>query len=108
MIVELRTYTCTPGCLPAVHDRFINDVLPIWHELGIESIGFFTPADEASESLTYLLRWHSKAEQEEKWQRFLVDPRWVARRPLTELNGPLVQTVVSRFLQPTTYSMMRA
>lgn len=42
MIVELRTYHCAPGRLPALHERFTSTTLGFFEQYGIRQIGFWT------------------------------------------------------------------
>jgi len=40
MIYELRVYSCIPGKLPALLNRFANHTLKIWDKHGIKQAGF--------------------------------------------------------------------
>lgn len=74
MIHELRIYTCLPGRLPALQQRFETATLAIWEQLGIRSLGFWTTMiGSSSNDLTYLLEWRSLAEREQKWAEFVAD-----------------------------------
>ena len=105
MLYELRIYHCCPGRLTDLLDRFNTVTLAIWERHGIEQAGFWTTTIGASNNdLTYFLRWASMAEREKKWNLFLKDPEWIKKRALTELEGPLVASIETSFLEPTTFS----
>src|ERR1700712_3936379 len=108
MIVELRTYHCAPGRLPALNDRFNNITLGFFEKYGIERMGFWTTlVGPSNHSLTYMLKWDSLADRETKWNAFQSDPDWVAKRAATEAERPIVERIESQFLTPTAYSALR-
>jgi hypothetical protein len=101
MIYELRTYSCSPGRLSDLLARFEKPVLQIWQELGIHPLGFWTSnGAESTDELTYLLRWSSAEERQEKMGSFTKDPRWIEARDKSEVNGKLVASFVSKDLSP--------
>lgn len=105
VIYELRIYTCLPGRLPALLKRFENDTLRIWEKHGIEQAGFWTTAvGTSSNDLTYMIRWQSMADREQRWAAFLADPEWQAARKASEADGLIVANIVSQFLSPTKFS----
>jgi hypothetical protein len=108
MIVELRIYHCLPGRLPALNERFQNVTLALWEKHGIEQIGFFTTlVGPSNHTLTYLLKWDSLAQRELKWNAFMADPEWIAKRAASEAVSPIVERIENSFLSPTAYSAMR-
>ena len=108
MIYEQRLYQATPGKLPALLARFRNHTLKLWERHGIRQAGFFTTLIGASSNdLTYYLAWESMAEREQKWPAFATDPEWLAVKAETEKNGPIVDKVVSQFLAPTDFSVVK-
>ena len=108
MIYELRVYRCLPNRLPALLKRFEKTTLRIWEKHGIRQAGFWTTMiGESNHELTYLLAWESLAERERKWPAFISDPDWVAARDESEKDGPIVATIASSILQPTSFSSVR-
>lgn len=108
LIYELRVYTCLPGRLPALLERFQNVTLTIWEKHGIRQAGFWTTLiGESNNALTYLIAWESMAERETKWTAFMSDPEWIAGRAASEKNGLIVANVASSFLQPTAFSSVK-
>ena len=68
MIYELRIYTCLPGRLPALLQRFETQTLRIWEKHGIKQAGFWTTLiGPESNALTYLIAWDSMGDRQAKW-----------------------------------------
>lgn len=108
MIVELRTYHCAPGRLPALHERFTSTTLGFFDKYGIKQIGFWTNlTGPTNQSLTYLLQWESLAERETKWTAFQSDAEWLAKRAASEAQSIIVERIENQFLMPTAYSALR-
>lgn len=108
VIVEMRIYHCLPGRLPALNDRFTQTTLGFFEKYGIEQIGFWTTLiGPSNHALTYLLKWESLAEREEKWNAFQADPEWQAKRAQSEAQQAIVERVENHFLSPTSYSKLR-
>src|SRR5690606_27716203 len=108
MIVELRIYHCAPSRLPALNDRFTNHTLGFFKKHGIEQIGLWSwlvgPSDR---SQTYLQKWDSVAEGEQKWNAFRSDPVWIATRAASEPEKIIVERVEHQFVAPTAYSAVK-
>lgn len=108
MIVELRIYHCAPTRLPALLDRFSNTTLGFFEKYGIRPIGFWTTLiGESNHTLTYLLKWESLAEREQKWNAFQADAEWIAKRSASEAERPIVERIESHILTPTAFSALR-
>jgi len=108
MIYELRIYRCVPGRLPALLKRFETITLDLWKRHGIRQAGFWTTVvGESNQDLYYLLAWESLAEREKKWNAFIVDPEWLAKRAETERDGQIVASVSNQLLQPTAFSSVK-
>jgi hypothetical protein len=108
MIYEQRVYTCLPGRLPALLRRFETVTLKLWEKHGIRQAGFWTVLiGDGNNDLHYLLAWESLAEREKKWTGFMSDPAWISARAESERDGPILASVTSRILQPTTFSSVR-
>ena len=108
MIHELRIYTCLPGRLPDLLNRFQNYTLKVWKKHGIRQVGFWTNTiGYSNNELVYLLEWESLADRELKWNAFVSDPEWIEIRALTEKNGPIVANIANSILQPTSFSSIQ-
>ena len=60
-----------------------------------------------SDTLVYITVFDSLADRDEKWTAFASDPDWLKVREETEKNGPIVERIENRFLQPTSFSAMQ-
>ena len=108
MIHELRIYTCLPGRLPALLQRFETTTLGIWERIGIRQTGFWTTEIGASNhKLYYLLAWESLAERERKWASFTSDPEWLLKREESERERLIVASIENHILRPTTFSALK-
>lgn len=108
MIVEMRTYHCAPGRLPALHERFTSITLGFFEKYGIKQIGFWTNLTGATnQTLTYLIQWDSLADRESKWNAFQSDTEWQAKRAATEAQAIIVERIENQFMAPTAYSALR-
>lgn len=108
MIYEMRVYRAVPGRMPALLNRFQNTTLDMWKTRGIRQVGFWTTlVGESNMDLTYILAWESLAERELKWNAFMADPEWIAKRAESEKDGPIVANITNTILQPTAFSAMK-
>jgi hypothetical protein len=108
MIYELRIYHCISGRLPALLKRFDTVTLDLWKRHGIRQAGFWTVAiGDSNQDLYYLLQWESLAEREKKWNTFMADPEWQAKRAESEKDGPIIASISNTILQPTAFSSVK-
>jgi hypothetical protein len=108
MIYELRVYHCLPGRLPALLKRFETVTLDLWKRHGIRQAGFWTAViGDSNQDLYYLLQWESLAEREKKWNTFMSDPEWQAKRAESEKDGPILARITNTILQPTAFSSVK-
>jgi uncharacterized protein YbaA (DUF1428 family) len=103
-IYELRTYHAAPGKLDALHARFRDHTLKLFEKHGITNVGYFVPAENTDNLLTYFVSYPSRKAREKSWKAFKNDPDWKAAYKASTADGKLVQKVDSTFLIPTEYS----
>lgn len=111
-LFELRTYTTNPGKLEGLHARFRDHTVALFAKHGIESIGYWTPMDEAKgrdNKLVYLIAHKSLEGRAAARKAFGADPRWKSARDASEADGKLLIQggVESLTLTPTDYSPMK-
>jgi hypothetical protein len=109
---ELRTYTTTPGSLPALDARFRDHTMALFIKHGMTNIAYWSlDSDQkgAGDTLIYLLAHKSKDARDASFKAFQVDPDWVSAKSVSEKNGPLTvkDGVKSVLLKPTDYSPMK-
>lgn len=106
-VYELRTYTATPGNLPALLARFRNHTTKLFEKHGMVNVGYWVPADEkdgAATTLIYLLEHKSRAAADASWKAFSADPEWQAVRKASEANGAIVAKAERKYLTATDFS----
>jgi NIPSNAP len=54
-----------------------------------------------------MLAWESLAEREQKWNAFMSDSEWLAKRAESERDGPIIQTLSNQILAPTAFSAVK-
>jgi hypothetical protein len=108
-VFELRTYVANPGKLEALNKRFREHTNALFKKHGVEIIGFWTPTagPEAQNTLIYIVAFPSVEAQKKAWAAFMKDPEWIKAKKESEVNGVLVQKVISQNLKATDYSPIR-
>jgi len=123
MIYELRTYFAAPGKLNDLHKRFRTLTLDIFKRYNMDVVAFWTPLPVSPENgdgspksgdgspengdLVYVLRFSDEAAKIAAWQAFQNDSDWIKGKAASEVNGKLVDKVVSVILTPTDYSPLQ-
>lgn len=106
MIYELRTYTCLPGKLPAVLQRFETATLALFAKHGFRPGPLLTVAvGEDNLQIKYILEWQSHAEREQAWTAFRGDPDWHKALAESEKDGPLVAKISNELLAAVPFSV---
>jgi hypothetical protein len=108
-VYELRTYTAHPGKLEELHTRFRDHTMRLFERHGMTNVGYWTPQDAPLSEITlvYLLAYPSREFAVSAWEAFRADPEWVEAKAASEVNGLLVESVQSLFLDPTDFSQLR-
>ncbi len=113
-VFELRTYTTTPGNLPALHARFRDHTIALFAKHGITNLVYWQllPGEKgADDTLIYLLAHDSVEAAQASFAAFRADPDWVAAKTASEEKAggslTLPDGVKSQFLRPTDYSPTR-
>jgi hypothetical protein len=108
-VFELRTYTTLEGKLPALLARFRDHTIKLFEKHGIESVGYWVPADapRSQNTLVYLLRHKTREAALASWAAFRADPAWQKVQKESEVDGKIVDKVESVFLAPTDFSKLK-
>ncbi|HTK76168.1 MAG TPA: NIPSNAP family protein [Gemmataceae bacterium] len=114
-VIEMRTYTATPGKLDNLNTRFRDHTLKLFEKHGMTNLGYFTPlagTKGAEDTLIYFLAHKSEDAAKASWDAFRKDPTWTAAKTASEQKAGGSLTVVpdgvkSVFLKPTDYSPMK-
>jgi|1186.fasta_scaffold382160_2 hypothetical protein len=102
MIHELREYVAMPGRAEDLHRRFADLTLDLFREFGLDVQGFWHVTDDRHR-IHYLCRFASVDEAKRHWERFAVDPRWLAIKAETERDGPLIESISITYLTTPGY-----
>jgi hypothetical protein len=108
-VFEMRTYTASAGKLDAVEKRFRDDTIRIFNRHGMQSIGYWTPADPpgAGTTLVYIIAHASREQAVKNWAEFNADPEWVKVRAASNVDGNIVARADSLFLNPVDFSPIK-
>ncbi|WP_407176842.1 NIPSNAP family protein [Bradyrhizobium sp. STM 3562] len=107
MIYEIRVYEAADGKAEAMKTRFKNEVVKRFPNHGIELLGVFESASDATR-LTYLTRFKSEDDRSKAWAAFGADPEWRAVKAATEVDGPLLKTQSVTVLSPAVAGLLLA
>jgi hypothetical protein len=106
-LFELRTYHANPGKLDALQARFAHHTLPLFARHGLTVVGFWVARDangQPGNDLVYVLAFPDSEAREQSWEAFRADPDWIKARADSEADGPLLESLESVLLDPTSYS----
>jgi hypothetical protein len=108
-IFEMRTYTCAPGKLPELLNRFRNHTFKGFKKYGYQNIGYWTTVekDGGQAKLVYLLAFSDEETAKKKWEAFRADADWVKAKADSEKDGKLVENVESVFMKPLSFSKIK-
>ncbi len=102
-VYELRTYFANEGKINALHDRFRNHTIDIFARHGMQSVAYWTPADDPNK-LIYVIKHKSQATIEDSWKAFVADPEWQKVYADSIADGRLVAKIENTFMTKTPYS----
>lgn len=109
-VYELRIYKTNEGKLDALNARFRDHTIKIFDRYGIQSVGYWTPADEPDSfnTLIYILRHASGDTAKESWKSFSSDPDWQKAAKESQKDGRfLSEKPQSTYMKATDYSAIR-
>lgn len=101
---ELRIYHCEPGKLSDLITRFKDHTTGLFEKHGMTNVGYWLPTKADNNSLYYVLAYPDQASREASWKAFGNDEEWKSVRQKSELNGKIVKSVESIFLQTEDFS----
>ena len=106
---ELRSYYCLPGRYPNIVARFRDHTIKIFKSHNMENIAYWgsIEKDNKQPHLVYIIAHESEAGAKESWDAFRVDPKWKAAQKASELDGKIVEKVVSVMMKPLPFSRLR-
>jgi len=108
-VYELRTYTAPDGKLPNLQARFRDHTIRIFNKHGMKSVGYWVPQDAPTKdnTLIYIISHDSREQAKKNWADFQADPEWKKVSAESQVDGRIVSTVVSVFMDATDYSPIK-
>ena len=106
-VFELRTYhSPTWRQLGALHQRFAEREIPIFHRNGIHPLLYTTTVfGNHLPNLTYLIPFENLAARERAWNAFGADGDWIrVRKESVEQNGEITPVIRISLFKATSYS----
>lgn len=105
MIYEIREYTTVPGRLPALVRRFREHTLALFakHAMECTFISLTELGDNSNNELVYVMRFDSYEAMARKWAAFMADPAWQEVKSASEADGPIVERISRRVLNPSAF-----
>ncbi len=107
-VYELRIYTCEPGKLAALNERFRDYTMELFARHGIENVAYWVPSEEPASATTliYLVRHQSRAAADKSWAAFAHDPQWkeIVKQWDEKYGKLLAKAPESVYLAATDYS----
>lgn len=108
-VFELRTYTAPEGKLPDLNARFRNHTMRIFQKHGMSNVGYWVPQDAPlkDNTLIYIISHASRDAAKKSWAEFAADPEWKKVSAESQVNGRILTTVASVFMNATDYSQIK-
>ena len=106
-VYELRTYTTNEGKLDNLNARFRDHTVRLFEKHGIESVGYWVPADDpkSKNTLIYVVKHKSRDAAKASWRAFLADPEWKKVARESQRDGRiLAKAPESVFMNAADYS----
>jgi len=104
-LYELRVYFAKPGKLDALQARFRDHTVKLFEKHGMTNVGYWVPEGENPDrELIYVLSYPNREAREKAFASFAADPEWKAAQQASEADGPLVEKMVSTFMEAADYS----
>ena len=91
-VYELRTYTTNEGKLDNLNARFRDHTVALFKKHGIESVGYWVPADEpkSKNTLIYVIKHKSRDAAKASWKAFIADPQWKKVAKESQKDGQIL------------------
>ncbi len=72
-----------------------------------ERVALAGPSGSGKSTLLYILAYPSRQARDASWKAFFADPAWKKAFSESRKDGPIVYKVVSQYLNPTDYSLIK-
>ncbi len=108
-VFEMRTYTAPDGKLPNLQARFRDHTIRIFNRHNMKSVGYWVPQDAPAKdnTLVYIISHDSREAAKKSWADFQADPEWKKVAAESQVDGRILSSVVSVFMDATDYSPIK-
>jgi hypothetical protein len=109
-VFELRIYRCREGKLKNLDARFRDHTIRIFNRHGLQSVGYWHPADEpdSQDTLIYMLRYDSRDAARSSWKSFGADEQWKKVVKESQKDGKFLrERPESIYMKATDYSALQ-
>ena len=107
-VLEMRIYTCEPGKLAALNERFRDHTLKLFEKHGMKNIAYWEASEgpTAGNTLYYIIHHASRDAAKKSWADFQADPDWKAVAKASEVKHGkiLAKAPESIYMTETDYS----
>lgn len=103
-LFEMRVYYAAEGKLDALNARFRDHTVKLFEKHGMTNVGYWMPVENPERKLIYFLAYPNREAREKSWKAFGADPAWQSARKASEVDGKLVDKVVTAYFNATDYS----
>jgi hypothetical protein len=102
---EVREYVAGPGRFSALIEFFNEYTIPAFgkYDMQLVHAGITWMGEHSFSELVYTMQFADVAELERKWRQLVSDPEWSAAFAAKEAEGPFVQSLKRRLLDPTPF-----
>ncbi len=108
-VFELRSYYCLPERYPNIVARFRDHTRKIFKSHDMENIAYWgsIEKDNTQSHLVYIIAHENEWASKRSWNAFRVDPKWKAAQKESEMDGKIVEKVVSVMMKPLPFSKLQ-
>ncbi|MBX2945400.1 MAG: NIPSNAP family protein [Cyclobacteriaceae bacterium] len=108
-IFELRTYFLHPGRVDAINARFRDHTRALFERHGMTNVVYWytVEPDNAQPKLVYLLAHKGVEEAKNSFDKFRDDPDWKRVRDASEVSGPIVERIESKYFKTLPFSPLK-
>lgn len=105
-VFELRTYYCFPSKFPNIVARFRDHTRALFEKHGMVNIAYFQTEkdDNTQPELKYIIAHKNMAAAKASWSAFGNDPEWKRVSEASQVDGKIVEKVVSVYMTALPFS----
>lgn len=108
-VFELRTYTIAEGKADNLQARFRDHTMKLFEKHGAVNVAYWITIEKegVTPKLIYILAHPDEPTGKKMIEEFRNDPEWIKVKEASEVNGKLVENVVSLYLNALPFSKIK-